>query len=409
MSGMDPKMLGHIRVLDLSLFLSGPYGSQILGDMGAQVIKVEPGGGDMTRQLPPNFIAGDSAYFHSVNRNKQSIVINYKTPEGLALLKQLSMQCDVLLENQKPGGLAEHGISYETMSAVNPRLVYCSISGFGQDGPESQRPAYDMVIQAVSGGMSLTGEPEGACVRAGVPLADLSAGMYAATAICAALESRNVTGRGRYIDISMLDCQIAMLTYQASYYLASGDVPGRQGKGHESIPSYRSFTARDGRDVVVCANTDRMWQSLCEAAGLAELGAEPELATRRGRYYHRDRIIGAFDKAFLEKDADDWVSALLAAGVPVGTVNNLGEALANPQVSWRNMILELTDDEGHHMRVAGNPIKLPLDGERAHMFPPRLAQHTREVLEKVLNLTGEDVTALESRGVVRLQKTEGPS
>ena len=404
MSGMDPKMLGHIRVLDLSLFLSGPYGSQILGDMGAQVIKVEPGGGDMTRQLPPNFIAGDSAYFHSVNRNKQSIVINYKTPEGLALLKQLAMHCDVLLENQKPGGLAEHGITYETMSAINPRLVYCSISGFGQDGPESQRPAYDMVIQAVSGGMSLTGEPDGASVRAGVPLADLSAGMYAATAICAALESRNVTGRGRYIDISMLDCQIAMLTYQASYYLASGDVPGRQGKGHESIPSYRSFTARDGREVVVCANTDRMWQSLCEAAGLAEFGAEPELATRRGRYHHRARIIAAFDKAFTEKDAADWVDALLAAGVPVGTVNNLGEALANPQVSWRNMILDLTDDEGHHLRVAGNPIKLPLDGERAHLFPPRLAQHTAEVLGQVLHLSNEEILALESRGVVRLHK-----
>jgi hypothetical protein len=408
MSGMNPKMLGHIRVLDLSLFLSGPYGSQILADMGAEVIKVEPGGGDMTRQLPPNFIAGDSAYFHSVNRNKKSIVINYKTPEGLALLKKLAAECDVLLENQKPGGLAEHGVSYEAISAVNPRIVYCSISGFGQDGPENQRPAYDMVIQAVSGGMSLTGEPDGACVRAGIPLADLSAGMYAATAICAALESRHVTGRGRYIDISMLDCQIAMLTYQASYYLASGTVPGRQGKGHESIPSYRSFTARDGRDVVVCANTDRMWLSLCEAAGLQELGAEPDLATRRGRYYHRDRIIGAFDKAFAQKDAQDWVDALLCAGVPVGTVNTVGEALESPQVSWRNMILELTDDEGHHLRVAGNPIKLPLDGERAHMFPPRLAEHTREVLGDLLHLAEDDIAALESRGVVRQHAAKAP-
>ena len=408
MSGMNPKMLGHIRVLDLSLFLSGPYGSQILADMGAEVIKVEPGGGDMTRQLPQNFIAGDSAYFHSVNRNKKSIVINYKTPEGLALLKKLAAECDVLLENQKPGGLAEHGVSYEAISAVNPRIVYCSISGFGQDGPENQRPAYDMVIQAVSGGMSLTGEPDGACVRAGIPLADLSAGMYAATAICAALESRHVTGRGRYIDISMLDCQIAMLTYQASYYLASGTVPGRQGKGHESIPSYRSFTARDGRDVVVCANTDRMWLSLCEAAGLQELGAEPDLATRRGRYYHRDRIIGAFDKAFAQKDAQDWVDALLCAGVPVGTVNTVGEALESPQVSWRNMILELTDDEGHHLRVAGNPIKLPLDGERAHMFPPRLAEHTREVLGDLLHLAEDDIAALESRGVVRQHAAKAP-
>ena len=403
---MDPKLLGHIRVLDLSLFLSGPYGSQILADMGAEVIKVEPSGGDMTRQLPPNFIAGDSAYFHSINRNKKSIVINYKKPDGLALLKKLAAECDVLLENQKPGGLAEHGITYETISAVNPRIVYCSISGFGQDGPEAQRPAYDMVIQALSGGMSLTGEPDGASVRAGIPLADLSAGMYAATAICAALESRNVTGKGRFIDISMLDCQIAMLTYQASYYLASGTIPGRQGKGHESIPSYRSFTARDGRDVVVCANTDRMWVSLCEAAGLHDFATEAELATRRGRYYHRDRIIAAFDKAFLERDADDWVKDLLAQGVSVGTVNNLAETFANPQVAWRNMILELTDDEGHHLRVAGNPVKLPKDGEREHMFPPKLAQHTRDVLADVLKMSPQEIADYEAREIVRSHKPE---
>ena len=406
MSEQDPKLLGHIRVLDLSLFLSGPYGSQILADMGAEVIKVEPSGGDMTRQLPPNFIAGDSAYFHSINRNKKSIVINYKKPEGLQLLKALAAKCDVFLENQKPGGLAEHGIPYEAISAVTPGVIYCSITGFGQDGPEYQRPAYDMVIQALSGGMSMTGEPGGAAVRAGIPLADLSAGMYAATAICAALESRRQTGRGRFIDISMLDCQIAMLSYQAAYCLASGTIPGRQGKGHESIPTYRSFTARDGRDVVVCANTDRMWQSFCSAAGLSDLAADPELATRKGRYYHRDRIIAAFDQAFLEKDADDWVASLLAEGVPVGTVNSVGEALANPQVVWRNMILELIDDEGNHLRVAGNPIKLPQDGERTHTFPPRLAQHTQEVLRDVLKLSPEKIGELVASEIVRGQSRE---
>jgi len=395
------KLLSHIRVLDLSLFLSGPFGSQILADMGADVIKIEPKGGDMTRQLPPNFIAGDSAYFHSVNRNKKSVVIDYKTPEGLALLKQVAAQCDVLLENQKPGGLAEHGISYEVISAINPRIVYCSISGFGQDGPEAQRPAYDMVVQALSGGMSMTGEPEGSSVRAGIPIADLSAGMYAAIAICAALESRNQTGRGQYLDISMLDCQVAMLTYQAAYYLASGTVPGRQGKGHESIPSYRSFTARDGRDVVVCANTDRMWQSLCEVAGLNELGADPELASRKGRYYHRERIISAFDRVFLERDADDWVERLLAAGVPVGTVNTVGEALANPQIIWRNMILEMEDHEGHHLRVAGNPIKTSAGEPGEHRFPPRLAQDSRAVLRDMLGLNDVQIDDLVARDIVK--------
>ena len=403
------KLLGHIRVLDLSLFLSGPFGSQILADMGAEVIKIEPKGGDLTRQLPPNFIAGDSAYFHSVNRNKKSVVIDYKTSEGLELLKQLAAQCDVLLENQKPGGLAEYGISYETISAINPRIVYCSISGFGQDGPEAQRPAYDMVVQALSGGMSLTGEPEGSSVRAGIPIADLSAGMYAATAICAALEARNQTARGQYLDISMLDCQVAMLTYQAAYYLASGDVPGRQGKGHESIPSYRSFTARDGRDVVVCANTDRMWQSLCEVAGLDDLGKDPELGSRKGRYYHRDRIIAAFDKVFLERDAEDWVALLLAAGVPVGTVNSVGEALSNPQITWRNMILEMEDRDGNHLRVAGNPIKAPLAGESNHRFPPRLAQDSRSVLHELLGLAPDKIDDLIHRGIIKSRDHEAQS
>jgi crotonobetainyl-CoA:carnitine CoA-transferase CaiB-like acyl-CoA transferase len=206
----------------------------------------------------------------------------------------------------------------------------------------------------------------------------------------------------------MLDCQIAMLSYQAAYCLASGTIPGRQGKGHESIPTYRSFTARDGRDVVVCANTDRMWQSFCLAAGLNELAADPELATRKGRYYHRDRIITAFDRAFLEKDADDWVASLLAEGVPVGTVNTVGEALANPQVAWRNMILELIDDEGNHLRVAGNPIKLPQDGERTHTFPARLAQHTQEVLRDVLKLSPEKISELETREIVRGHRREAP-
>lgn len=392
-------MLSHVRVLDLTLFLSGPFGTQILGDLGAEVIKIEPKGGDMTRQLPPNFIAGDSAYYHSINRNKKSVGLNYKTPAGLALFKQLVAQCDVLIENQKPGALAEHGISYETMSAINPGLIYCSISGFGQTGPDRDRPAYDMVVQALSGGMSLTGEPGGKPVRAGVPLGDLAVGMYGVIGILAALESRRITGKGQYIDVAMLDCQVAMLSYQAAYYLASGKVPGRQGRAHESIPTYRCFTSRDGREVVVCANTDRMWQSLCEVAGLPGLRDHPELQSRKGRYKHWDMIVSTFDRVFAERDADEWVTALRAANVPVATVNNLDEVFASEQVKAREMVLELTGPGGEPLRVAGNPIKSSFARDR-HRFPPKLAQDTAEVLSGVLELSPDEIAALQARGAI---------
>lgn len=401
MSGA-PGMLSHIRVLDLTLFLSGPFGTQILGDLGAEVIKVEPRDGDLTRQLPPNFIAGDSAYYHSVNRNKKSIVIDYKKPEGLALLKKLAATCDVVIENMKPGALAAHGVSYEILSADNPGLIFCSISGFGQNGPDRDRPAYDMVVQALSGGMSLTGEPDGSSVRAGIPVADLSAGMYAVIGILAALEARRETGKGRYIDVGMLDCQLAMLTYQAAYYLASGTVPGRQGRGHESIPSYRSFTARDGRDVVICANTDRMWVSLCEVLGLPDMGSEPELQSRKGRYKHFARIVSALETAFLQRDADEWVALLQVAGVPVATVNTLDQALSGPQVAARNMVVEIPSKAGDVLRVSGNPIKIVGETERPAGFPPRLAADTTEVLKDILRLDEEDVMRLAAQGVVRL-------
>jgi crotonobetainyl-CoA:carnitine CoA-transferase CaiB-like acyl-CoA transferase len=386
-------------VLDLTLFLSGPFGTQILGDLGAEIIKVEPKGGDMTRQLPPNFVAGDSAYYHSINRNKKSMVIDYKRPEGLDLLKQLVANCDVLIENQKPGALAEHGISYATMSGVNPRLIYCSISGFGQHGPDRDRPAYDMVVQALSGGMSLTGEPGGKPVRAGIPVGDLAGGMYAAIGILAALEARHLTGKGQYIDIGMLDCQIAMLTYQAAYYLQSGTVPGPQGRGHESIPTYRSFTARDGRDVVVCANTDRMWHSLCGAAGLHQLRDDPQLQSRQGRYRHGDMIIAAFDRVFAERDAAEWVALLREAGIPVATVNTLDQALNSEQVRQRNMILALTNADGEQLRVAGNPIKTSGLQEQ-HAFPPKLAANTADILRSVLQLGDAEIAALQADGIV---------
>jgi crotonobetainyl-CoA:carnitine CoA-transferase CaiB-like acyl-CoA transferase len=297
--------------------------------------------------------------------------------------------------------MARSGITYERLKAINPRLIYCSISGFGQDGPYAARPAYDMVIQAMSGGMSLTGERNGKPVRAGIPLADISAGMYAVIGILAALLRREQTGQGEYLDISMLDCQVAMLSYQAAYFLASGKVPGTQGREHESIPSYRAFTAKDGLEVVVTANTDRMWQSLCDAIGRLDLRDDPELQGRKSRYQHRQRIWSALEAAFATRDADQWVQVLVAHDVPVSVVNTLDRVMSDPQVRHRGMVLGLDSPAGEHLEVAGNPIKVASCAVEAHSYPPALGEGTRDVLQAVLGKSDADVDALLAAGVVR--------
>ena len=396
-----PGALGHIKVLDITTFLSGPYATQVLGDLGADVIKIEQITGDDTRRLPPNFIAGDSAYFHSINRNKKSVAVNLRDKAGQDLVRRLAANCDVLIENMRPGGLAKYGLGYEALSALYPRLIYASLSGFGQTGPYRDHPAYDMVVQALSGGMSLTGEPDGRPVRSGIPLGDLSAGLYTVIGITSALEARHRTGKGQFIDVSMLDCQVAMLCYQAAYYLASGKVPGPQGRAHESIPTYRSFTAGDGLDFVICANTDRMWRSLCDCIGRVDLRDDERLATREGRYNHRTEIWAALEAAFQAKTADEWVIALREHEVPVGVVNTLDRSLTDAQVLHRDMVLDIPGAGGAHVKVAGNPLKMSGDPRGEHRFPPRLGQDTRDVLAAELGLSGAEMDALAKAGVVK--------
>lgn len=394
--------LRHIKVLDITTFLSGPYATQVLGDMGADVIKIEQITGDDTRKLPPNFIAGDSAYFHSINRNKKSVAVNLRDPAGQDLVRRLAMQCDVLIENLRPGAIAKYGLGFEALSAVHPRLVYASLSGFGQDGPYRDQPAYDMVVQALSGGMSLTGEPDGRPVRSGIPIGDLAAGLYSVIGITSALEARHRTGLGQYIDVGMLDCQVAMLCYQAAYFLASQKVPGPQGRAHESIPTYRAFTAGDGLDFVICANTDRMWRSLCECIGRLDLRDDVRLATRTGRYDSRAEIWEVLEAAFKAKPADAWVEALRRAEVPVGVVNPLDRSLTDPQVLARGMVLDIAGPDGAHLKVAGNPLKMSGNEGVEHRFPPKLGQDTAAVLASELCLTAEDIDALAKAGVVKL-------
>ncbi len=396
----EPRPLAGVRVLDLTQFLAGPFATQILGDLGAEVIKLEAPSGDWSRSLPPHFVGPDSAYYLSVNRNKKSVVADMKSADGLALVRRLAGASDIVMENFRPGVLDRLGLVYDDLAAENEGLIWCSISGFGQDGPDRDRPAYDMIVQALSGGMSMTGVPGEPAVRAGIPIGDLCAGMYGAIGVLAALEARRRTGKGRLVDVAMLDCQVAMLCYQAAYFLHSGNEPGRQGRGHASIPTYRSFDAGNDTELVITANTERMWRALCGVLGREELADDPRFATNDDRYANRFELWPLLEAAFREKDADAWVPLLLEAGIPVGRVNTLGAALSNPQIDHRDMVLNLTAGDGRRVRVAGNPIKFAEDVPPPAGFPPLLGENTREVLADVLGLDEEEIEAALSTGAV---------
>jgi crotonobetainyl-CoA:carnitine CoA-transferase CaiB-like acyl-CoA transferase len=292
------------------------------------------------------------------------------------------------------------GLKAAELRAAHPRLVWCAISGFGQDGPYRDKPAYDMIVQALSGGMSLTGEPGGAPVRAGIPIGDIAAGMYATIAILAALNRRHATGQGETIDISMLDCHAAMLTYQAAYFLHSGQGPGRQGSGHDSIPVYRVFSGGDGNDFVICALSEGNWLALCRVLG-KRLDADPRFATGRDRFHNRLALWAALEQAFKARPAAEWVALLGAESIPVATVNSLAQMVSDPQIVHRGMVQDLAAPDGRHARVMGNPIALA-DAPRAETrFPPRLGEDTAEVLADILSVTPSEVDELVRRGVVK--------
>jgi CoA:oxalate CoA-transferase len=395
-----PPLLAGLRVLEMTQVLSGPFGGQILADLGAEVIKLEPPGGDLARAMQPHFIGDDSVYFISLNRNKRSVAVDLKKPEGAALVRRLMARCDVVLENNRPGVLDRLGLKAGELRKENPRLIWCAITGFGQDGPYRDKPAYDMIVQALSGGMSLTGEPGGPPVRAGIPVGDIAAGMYAVIAILSALNRRHATGQGETIDISMLDCQAAMLTYQAAYFLHSGKGPGRQGSGHDSIPVYRSFTGGDGQDFVICAVTEANWQAVCRVIADPALTADPRFATPRARYNNRLPLWAQLEAAFSARPAADWVTRLAAESVPVAVVNTLGQVVADPQIVHRGMVTELAAPDGRRARVMGNPIALAAASKAEARFPPRLGEDTAEVLCELLGLSATELQALRQSGAI---------
>jgi CoA:oxalate CoA-transferase len=394
--------LSGVRVLDLTQFLSGPFGTQILGDLGAEIIKVEPPAGELSRTVPPYFVEGDSAYYLSVNRNKKSIVIDLKTPQGAALVRDLAARCDVLIENNRPGVMARLGLDHDALKEANPRLVYCSISGFGQTGPDKDLPAYDMIVQAMSGGMSLTGVAGEEPVRAGIPLGDLTAGMYGVIGILAALHERQTTGVGRFVDVAMLDAQVAMLCYQGAYYLQSGVVPGPQGRGHDSIPTYRSFSCGDGVALVVTANTERMWADLCRVLGAPELIADARFKTSSLRLTNRADLWKLLEQCFKGGSAASWMEKLRGVSIPCGPVNTLDKALEAEQVRHRKMVMPMRSDAGSTVRVPGNPIKFGVDSQEGPaVYPPHLGQDTDAVLRELLELEPHQLQVLKNQGVLR--------
>ncbi|MEX3815249.1 CaiB/BaiF CoA transferase family protein [Paraburkholderia sp. BR13439] len=393
--------LSGVKVLDLTQFLSGPFGTQILGDLGAEIVKIEPPGGELARGVPPHFVEGDSAYYLAVNRNKKSVVIDLKTEKGAELVRELAAHFDVLVENNRPGVMERLGLGEAELRARNPRLVYCSISGFGQTGPDRDLPAYDMIVQAMSGGMSLTGEPGRAPVRAGIPIGDLAAGMYGVMGILAALVERQTSGEGRFVDVSMLDAQIAMLCYQGAYYLMSGDVPEPQGRGHDSIPTYRAFECGDGVSLVVTANTERMWADLCKAIGLSQLIHDPRFKDSATRLVNKAALWEILEARFRDEPAQSWLDSLNSASIPAALVKTVDKALNASQVAHRDMVVELRSRAGSHVRVPGNPIKFDGPRHTDASYPPHLGEHTNIVLGEYIGLEAEALRTLQNQGVVR--------
>jgi CoA:oxalate CoA-transferase len=394
--------LAPLTVLDFTQFLAGPFCTQVLADLGADIIKVESHQGDMTRQVAPHFVGRNSAYFWSLNRGKRSVVLDLKHERGRAIALGLAQAADIVFENFRPGVMDRLGLGYEALSAVNPGLVYCAISGFGQTGPLHDYPAYDAVVQAMAGTMSITGEPDRSPVIIGPPIGDIAAAMYGAIASLAALHQREHTGRGRYIDIAMLDAQVSLLSYHAVYYLFSGVAPVAQGRRHVSIPTYRSFVCGDGVDVFVTANTERMWDALCRVLGLDELATDARFSTNADRLQNKHALWELLEERFSTRPALAWVQELMEAGVPAACINTVDRALAEPQVVARDMVASAVDASGNEARVVGNPIKLAGHTGQRRGRIPELGEHTSQVLADVLGLTPDEIDLLAEEGAVGL-------
>lgn len=393
--------LSGIKVLDLTRVLAGPWAGQLLADLGAEVIKVErPGSGDDTRQwAPPSLPDGTAAYYLAANRGKQSLTVDITQPAGQEIVRQLAAQADVLLENYKVGGLKKYGLDYDSLRAINPRLVYCAITGFGQSGPYAQLPGYDYIVQGMSGLMSITGPADGEPHKVGVAVTDLFTGLYAANAIQAALLARYRTGEGQYIDMALFDCSLAMLANVNMNWLVGGEVPPRLGNAHPNIVPYQVFrTAGDSHFILACGN-DKQFRTVCELIGRPELAADPRFATNPQRVHYRDELVPQLSQAFLARGRDEWLKLLDAAGVPCGPINTVDEAFADPQIQHRQMAIQLRDAAGQAVPQVACPIKMSATPPQYQAAPPKLGEHTDAVL-KSLGYSAEAIAQLKANVTV---------
>jgi crotonobetainyl-CoA:carnitine CoA-transferase CaiB-like acyl-CoA transferase len=402
--------LSHIRVLDLSRVLAGPWASQNLADLGAEVIKLErPGSGDDSRSFGPPWIKGadgrdtrDSAYFSSANRGKKSVTLNIAVPEGQAIAHELAKTADVLIENYKYGDLARYGLCYDDVRELNPRIVYCSVTGFGQTGPYRERPGYDFMIQGMGGMMSVTGEPDGAPgggpQRAGVPIADIITGMYASIAICAALAHRERSGKGQHLDLALLDSQIALLAYQNTNYFATGVPPKRIGNLHPNIVPYQPFRCADGEVILACGN-DNLYRKFCEAAGCAELASDARFASNAKRVENRVELTRLLGAVFSKRTKGEWLELLEAAGVPNGPINDVAQVYQEPQVKARGIRVELKHGAGGMLPLVASPMRFSQTPVEYRQAPPLLGEHTHEVL-RALGKSEDDIARLRAAKVI---------
>ena len=402
-----PGPLAQVRVLDLSRVLAGPWAGQNLADLGAEVIKVErPQSGDDARAFGPPWVkdvdgrdTSDSAYFTAANRGKKSVTVNIAHPAGQAIVRELARVSDVLIENYKFGDLARYKLGYDDLKALNPRLVYCSVTGFGQTGPWRDRPGYDFMIQGMGGMMSVTGEPDGEPQRAGVPVADIITGMYASIAICAALAHRAHSGQGQHLDLALLDSQIALLAYQNTNYFATGTPPKRIGNLHPNIVPYQPFRTADGEVIIACGN-DNLYRKLCEAAGCLELAEDPRFASNGKRVENRVELTRLLQQIFARRSTREWLQLLEAAGVPNGPINDVAQVFDEPQVRARGVRLELDHPVAGKLPTVASPMRFsatPLDYRTP---PPLLGEHTDEVLRGLLGKGAPEIARLRAEGAI---------
>jgi crotonobetainyl-CoA:carnitine CoA-transferase CaiB-like acyl-CoA transferase len=396
------KALTGIRLLDLTHMLSGPYAGMILADLGAETIKIEPPGeGEGTRRLlakdPKNSLHGMGAYFLTLNRNKKSITLNLKSEQGLALFYELVGTADIVLDNFSVGVTERLQISHRYLAGINPRIITCTITGFGETGPDNGRPAFDMVAQAMGGGMSITGQPEGAPTRAGIPIGDLGGGLMGVIGVLAALQARQQTGRGQHVDISMLDAQISLLNYMATMYLLSGEIPGKLGNAHFVHVPYNTFPCQDGY-IIIAVITDNFWVNLMQLVDLPELDTA-ENKGQPGRWQNQAIINQRLGELFQTNTQAYWLQKLSAARIPCAPVNNFAQALTDVQIVARDMVIEVPHSQGGVARMPGNPIKLSETHEETYTSPPLLGEHTDEVLA-ALGKTADEIASLRAAGAV---------